>query len=199
MTADVPELVVADAGAWRHWLDEHHARSSGVWLVLAKKGTTRPTSLTYGEALVEALSHGWIDGQLRSIDEATYSRRFTPRRAGSAWSKRNVAIVERLVREGRIHPGGRAEAERAQADGRWDAAYAGPASIEVPADFAAALRADPEAQAMFETLDSQNRYAILYRIHNAKRPDTKVKRIEEFVAMLARGETIHQQKRRRAR
>jgi uncharacterized protein YdeI (YjbR/CyaY-like superfamily) len=199
MTADVPELVVADVDAWHHWLDENHARSSGVWLVLAKQGTTRPTSLTYGDALDEALSHGWIDGQLRRIDEATYARRFTPRRAGSAWSKRNVAIVERLGREGRMHPGGRAEVERAQADGRWDAAYAGQAGIEVPADFAAALRADPKAQAMFETLDSQNRYAILYRIHNAKRADTKAKRIEAFVAMLARGETIHPQKRPRAR
>jgi uncharacterized protein YdeI (YjbR/CyaY-like superfamily) len=164
-----------------------------VWLKLAKQGTTHPTSLTYDEALEEALRYGWIDGQLRRADDTTYSRRFTPRRAGSAWSKRNVAIVERLIGEGRMHPAGLAEVERAQADGRWDAAYAGSNTIEVPADFAAALHADPRAQATFQKLSNQNRYSVLYRIQTAKRPETRSRRIGQFVEMLARGETIHPQ------
>jgi uncharacterized protein YdeI (YjbR/CyaY-like superfamily) len=192
--AELPELIVADAGAWRAWLAEHH-ESAGVWLVLAKKGASEPTSLTYDEALEEALCHGWIDGQVGRRDEATYRQRFTPRRPRSAWSKRNVAIAERLLAESRMHPAGIAEIGRAQGDGRWDAAYAGSASIEVPPDLAEALAAEPEARALFELLTRQNRYAILYRIETAKRADTRARRIEQFVAMLARGETIHPQKR----
>jgi uncharacterized protein YdeI (YjbR/CyaY-like superfamily) len=195
MAVELPELIVPDARAWRAWLAEHHADPAGVWLVLAKKGTEKPTRLTYDEALDEALCHGWIDGQARRRDEATYRQRFTPRRRRSAWSKRNTGIVERLRAEGRMHPAGRAEVERAKADGRWDAAYAGPASIEVPPDLAEALAAEPKAQAKFETLNSQNRYAVLYRITTAKRADTRARRIEQFVAMLVRGETIHPQKR----
>ncbi len=194
MADELLELTVADATAWRQWLDEHHGQSPGVWLVLAKKATTTPTSLTYDQALDEALSYGWIDGQLRKGTETMYWRRFTPRRARSAWSKRNVAIIERLVAEGRVHAAGLAEVERAKADGRWDAAYAGSATIEVPADFATALASDPRARAMFDRLTSQNRYAVLYRIENAKRADTRAKRIEQFVAMLAREETIYPQK-----
>lgn len=189
------ELTVTDAAAWRAWLGEHHESPAGVWLVLAKKGTTQPTSLSHDQALEEALCHGWIDGQSRRRDENTYCQRFTPRRARSPWSERNVGIVARLVTEGRMHPAGVAEVERAQADGRWDAAYAGPAGIEVPADLAAALTAEPTAQAMFDILTSQNRYAVLYRIGSAKRPDTRARRIEQFVAMLARGETVYPQKR----
>jgi uncharacterized protein YdeI (YjbR/CyaY-like superfamily) len=194
MAPDLPPLVVKDADAWRKWLDANHARSDGVWLLLSKQGTTHPTSLTYDQALEEALSHGWIDGQLRGADDNTYSRRFTPRRARSSWSKRNVSIIERLVSEGRMHPAGLAEVERARADGRWDTSYAGGKTMEVPADFAAALRADPRAQAMFEKLSGQNRYAVLYRIETAKRSDTRARRINQFVAMLARGETIHPQR-----
>jgi uncharacterized protein YdeI (YjbR/CyaY-like superfamily) len=193
MASDIPPLVVANVGAWRKWLDKQHSKSTGVWLLLAKQGTTRPTSLTYDEALEEALRYGWIDGQLRRADDTTYSRRFTPRRAGSAWSKRNVAISERLIAEGRMHAAGLAEVELAKADGRWDAAYAGSKTIEVPADFAAALRANRRAQAMFKKLNSQNRYAFLYRIETAKRPDTRARRISQFVEMLARGETPHPQ------
>jgi uncharacterized protein YdeI (YjbR/CyaY-like superfamily) len=159
--------------------------------VLAKKGTIDPTSLTYDEALEEALCHGWIDGQARSRDDATYLQRYTPRRPRSAWSQRNTKIVERLTAEGRMHPAGLAEVERAKADGRWDAAYAGSATIEVPADLAEALKAEPQALAMFETLNSRNRYAVLYRIETAKRPETRQRRVEKYVAMLARGETIH--------
>ena len=193
MADELPELIVSDAAAWRDWLGENHSDPAGVWLVLAKKGTEKPTSLTYDLALEEALCHGWIDGQARRRDEATYRQRFTPRRKRSAWSKRNTGIVERLRAEGRMHPAGHAEVERAKADGRWEAAYAGPATIEVPPDLTEALAAEPKAQAMFETLNSQNRYAILYRIATAKRADTRARRIGEFVAMLARGETVYPQ------
>jgi uncharacterized protein YdeI (YjbR/CyaY-like superfamily) len=196
--AELPELIVADAHAWRSWLAAHHADPAGVWLVLAKKGTTAPTSLTYDQALEQALCHGWIDGQVRRRDERTFKQRFTPRRARSAWSQRNVAIVERLAGEGHMHSAGEAHVERAKADGRWAAAYAGAASIEVPADLARALGASADARAMFEQLSSQNRYAILYRIETAKRADTRARRIEQYVAMLSRGETIHPQQRPRA-
>jgi uncharacterized protein YdeI (YjbR/CyaY-like superfamily) len=195
VAAQLPELIVPDAAAWRVWLAEHHEGSAGVSLVLAKKGTTEPTSLTYDQALDEALCYGWIDGQVQRRDETTYRQRFTRRRSRSSWSKRNVGIVERLRLEGRMHPAGVAEVERAKADGRWEAAYAGSASIEVPPDLAAALAAEPRARAMFEILTAQNRYAVLYRIGTAKRAETRSRRIEQFVAMLARGETVYPQKR----
>ena len=197
MADELPELIVRNAAAWRTWLAGHHADPVGVWLVLAKKGTEKPTSLTYDQALEEALCHGWIDGQAGRRDDATYRQRFTPRRRRSAWSKRNTGIAERLIAEDRMRPAGHAEVQRAKADGRWEAAYAGPASMEVPADLAEALAAEPKAQAMFEGLNSQNRYAILYRIATAKRADTRARKIEQFVAMLSRGETVHPQKRRR--
>jgi uncharacterized protein YdeI (YjbR/CyaY-like superfamily) len=132
---------------------------------------------------------------VRRWDELTYRQRFTPRRSRSAWSQRNIAHVERLTSEGRMKPAGLTAVERAKADGRWEAAYPGQASIEVPADLAAALEAEPRAKAMFEILTSQNRYAVLLRTHNAKRADTRARRIEQFVAMLARGETLHPQRR----
>jgi uncharacterized protein YdeI (YjbR/CyaY-like superfamily) len=190
-----PDLILADGQAWREWLGAHDQTSTGVWLVLAKKGTTDPTSLTYDQALEEALCHGWIDGQVRRRDEGTYRQRFTPRRARSQWSARNVAIANALISQGRMQSSGRSEIERARADGRWAAAYAGQAEIEMPADLDAALLAAPRAQAMFEILTSQNRYAVLFRVHSAKRPDTRARRIEQYVAMLDRGETIYPQKR----
>jgi uncharacterized protein YdeI (YjbR/CyaY-like superfamily) len=192
---ELPVLTVPHAAAWRTWLGEHHDDASGVWLVLAKKGTAEPTTLTYDQALEEALAHGWIDGQVRRGDARTYRQRFTPRRPRSVWSKRNVGIAERLLAEGRMHPAGVAEMKRAQADGRWESAYAGPASVEVPDDFAAALNAEPAAREMFAILTSQNRYSVLHRIQTARRPDTRQRRIEQFVAKLARGETIYPQKR----
>ena len=164
--------------------------------MLAKGGTTDPTSLTYDQALDEALCHGWIDGQTGRRDGDTYRQRFTPRRARSAWSSRNVGIVDRLRADGRMHAAGEAEVARAQADGRWEAAYAGSATIEMPADLEAALRAEPAAMAMYDVLTRQNRYAILYRTASAKQAATRARRIEQFVAMLARGETIYPQKRR---
>jgi uncharacterized protein YdeI (YjbR/CyaY-like superfamily) len=195
VSVELPELVVPDALAWREWLSEHHDESPGVWLVLAKKGASEPTSLTYEQALEEALCHGWIDGQVGRRDEATYRQRFTPRRRRSAWSKRNATIAERLLAEGRMHAAGIEEVERAKANGRWQTAYAGSASIAVPPDLIQALTAKPKAQAMFERLSRQNRYAILYRIASAKRADTRARRIQQFVTMLTRGETIYPQSR----
>ncbi len=196
MADDLPEMIVADASAWRAWLADHHEDPSGVWLVLAKKGTTQPTALSYEQALDEALCHGWIDGQVTRRDEATFRQRFTPRRARSQWSAKNVAHVQRLREHGRMHAAGERAVAAAQSDGRWDAAYAGPSTIEVPADLAAALAAEPRAHAMFKILTSQNRYAVLLRIDSAKRSDTRARRIEKFVAMLARGETVYPQRRR---
>lgn len=195
---DKQQLLVADIRAWRTWLEENHSSGDGVWLVLAKKGTLNPTSLTYLQALEEALCFGWIDGQARSGDEGTFTQSFTPRRKRSLWSKRNTGTAERLVAEGRMHASGIAEMDRAKADGRWEAAYEGPASIEVSPELTKALAANPKAKAKFATLNSQNRYAILYRIATAKRPDTRARRIEHFVAMLGRGETIYAQKADRA-
>ena len=195
MPDELADLIAVDAGAWRRWLGGHHDTASGVWLVLAKKGTSEPTTLTYDLALDEALCHGWIDGQKRRRDEGTYRQRFTPRRARSQWSARNVAIVSRLITQDRMHPASMTQVVRAKGDGRWDAAYAGQASIEVPADLDAALSAAPAARAMFEILTSQNRYAVLYRIDSAKRPQTRARRIEQFVVMLTGGETIYPQKR----
>lgn len=161
--------------------------------MLAKKGTEHPTSLTYDQALEEALCHGWIDGQSSRRDETTYRQRFTPRRARSPWSKRNVGIAEQLMAGGRMRPPGQAEVERARADGRWDAAYAGQATMEVPPDLESALGRKPRARALFDRLSSQNRYSILYRITTAKRADTRARRIEKYVTMLERGETPHPQ------
>jgi uncharacterized protein YdeI (YjbR/CyaY-like superfamily) len=192
---ELPELILVDARAWRAWLNRHYREAAGVWLVLAKKGTTDPTSLTYDQALDDALCYGWIDGQIARRDAATYRQRFTPRRARSNWSQRNVGIVDRLIAEGRMHPAGHTEVERAKADGRWVAAYAGTASIEIPVELAAALAADPRAQAMFSVLTARNRYAMLYRIGSLRRPETRAKHVAEYVAMLARGETIYPQRR----
>lgn len=190
------ELLVKDVAAWRRWLHANHAKSDGQWLVMAKKGTTSPTSLTYDETLEVALCYGWIDGQARSRDATTRLQRWTPRRKRSNWSKRNTGIAERLVNEGRMQPAGLAEMERAKADGRWASAYAGPAAVTMPDDLVAALAKKPKAKAMFEILTSQNRYAVLYRIHDAKRPETRARRIEQFVEMLARGDTVYPQKQK---
>lgn len=193
---NLPELIVADGQQWRSWLSDHHADSPGVWLVLAKRGTSSPTVLSYDEALEEAICFGWIDGQLGHRDSATFRRRFTPRKAQSPWSQRNVAIADRLSASGRMHPSGKDEVRRAKDDGRWVAAYAGQSSIEVPEDLATALEVNPRARAMFELLTSSNRYSILYRVTTAKRADTRARRVEQLVDMLARGETIHPQERR---
>jgi uncharacterized protein YdeI (YjbR/CyaY-like superfamily) len=196
MADDLPELIVKDAEAWSAWLADRHANSDGVWLALAKKGGTPPTRLVYQEALEEALCYGWIDGQVRRHDADSYRQRFTPRRKRSTWSRRNVELAERLIGEGRVRPAGTAAIEQARSDGRWEAAYAGPATVEVPDDLAEALDAEPKAAEMFARLTSQNRYAILYRLATARRADTRSRRLTTFVEMLTRGETIYPQQQR---
>jgi uncharacterized protein YdeI (YjbR/CyaY-like superfamily) len=192
---ELDELAVPGAEAWREWLAAHHDRSPGVWLVLRKKDS--PTAApTYAEALDEALCFGWIDGQGRRRDEATTFVRFTPRRPRSIWSARNVGHVARLEQEGRMRPAGRAAVEAAKADGRWDAAYGGPDPVEVPAELAAAIAANPDAQAMFHVLTKTNRVAVVGQVTTARRPETRARRIEQLVTMLARHETPFPQKAR---
>ncbi|CAM3500964.1 YdeI/OmpD-associated family protein [Isoptericola cucumis] len=193
------QLALPDPAAWRSWLDEHEETCpDGAWLVLAKKGRPAPTTLTHATALEEALCSGWIDAQMRSLGADTMLQRFCPRRPRSRWSVRNQEIVARLTAEGRMRPRGQAEIDAAKADGRWDAAYEGPARAEVPPDLAAALGASPDAQAMFDVLTSQNRYAILHRLGALKTADARERNVARFVAMLERGETLHPQRRRRA-
>jgi uncharacterized protein YdeI (YjbR/CyaY-like superfamily) len=180
---DLPIIPFATPEAWQTWLAEHHATSPGLWLKLAKKATGIP-SITYDEALDSALCYGWIDGQKGSYDEQFWLQRFTPRRAKSKWSKRNREIVARLVKEGKMQLAGLREVELAQQDGRWQAAYDSQANAAVPDDLQAMLDKNPKAQAFFNQLNSANRYAILYRIHDAKRPETRARHIEKFVAML---------------
>ncbi|MEU0268260.1 YdeI/OmpD-associated family protein [Nocardioides sp. NPDC006303] len=189
------ELLLPDPPAWRAWLEEHHADTPAVWLVLTKKGGTL-TTLTWQTALDEALCFGWIDGQARRRDEQSSFQRFTPRGPKSRWSLRNVEHIDRLERDGRMTAAGRAAVEAAKADGRWEAAYAGPATAETPPDLLAAIAAVPEAQAMYDVLTSQNRYALYHRITSLKTEAARARRIEEYVAMLARHETLHPQKRR---
>ena len=190
------ELVLPDARAWRSWLRTNGTKQAAAWLVLARKGVTDPTDLTYDQALDEALCFGWIDGPKASRDADTYKQRFTPRRAKSPWSARNVDLVARLLDEGRMTQQGLLVIEQAKADGRWDRAYAGQAGIQVQADFAAALTMSPRAGAMFEILTRQNRFAVLYRIDSAKRADTRARRIAQFIDMLERGETVYPQTRK---
>jgi uncharacterized protein YdeI (YjbR/CyaY-like superfamily) len=191
--AELDELIVADAAALRAWLSVNHTTSAGVWLALTKKGGT-VTSLTWQQAVDEALCFGWIDGQARKRDEETSWIRFTPRTPRSSWSQRNVAHVARLEAPGRMMPSGRAAVEAAKEDGRWAAAYAPPSEAEVPADLMAAIVADSAARAMFEVLTKANRFALIHRLNSVKRAQTRERKIGEFVAMLARHETIYPQK-----
>lgn len=187
--SESPELTLSDVAAWRAWLDQHEDSSDGVWLVMAKKGITVPTSLGYADALQEALCSGWIDGQRKSRDETTFLQRFTPRRKTSIWSQRNVGYVEALIAAGRMRERGFTEIERAHADGRWDRAYAGQAGAEVPADLAAALEISPTAKTTFEALNSQGRYHVLHQLMIAANPATRTRRLERFMEKLDRGET----------
>ena len=184
------ELEFASPAEWEAWLDANHARADGVVIRFARKGSGIP-SVTYAEALEVALCYGWIDGQARRGDETHYLQRWTPRRARSSWSKRNRVKAEALIASGAMKPAGLAEVERAKADGRWDAAYDAPSTATVPDDLAAALAARPGAREFFDALNSQNRYAILYRVQNAKKPETRARRIERFADMCAAGERIY--------
>jgi uncharacterized protein YdeI (YjbR/CyaY-like superfamily) len=188
--AGLPVHSFADAGAMEAWLERHGAGSAGFWLRLFKKGAEVPT-VTRDDAIDAALCFGWIDGQKRALDDDYWLQRFTPRRAGSRWSRINREKALALIEAGRMRPAGLAEVERARADGRWEAAYAGARTIAVPEDLAAALAANPAAAAFFATLDGANRYAVLYRVQDAKRPETRARRIATFVGMLARGEKLH--------
>lgn len=183
-------MAFESAATWEQWLDAHHASAAGVWLKLAKKASGIP-SVTYVEAVHVALCFGWIDGQAQKFDADYSLQRFTPRRPKSAWSQVNRARAERLAAEGKMRPAGLREVERAKADGRWDAAYAPPSRIEAPQDFQAALDANPAAAEFFATLNATNRYAFLYRVTTAKKPETRQKRIAQFVDMLARGEKFY--------
>lgn len=195
MAAELPELLLPGAPEWREWLEGKHASSPGVWLVLHRKGGT-VTTLTYAQALDEALCFGWIDGQARRRDDGSTFQRFTPRGPKSMWSLRNVGYIERLEAEGRMHDAGRTAVTRAKEDGRWERAYAGPAGAVVPDDLAAAIAANADAQAMFDVLTSQNRFALIFRLGQLKTEAGRRKRIEAFVEMLARHEAPYPQKRK---
>jgi uncharacterized protein YdeI (YjbR/CyaY-like superfamily) len=186
----LPVVAFASREAWAGWLAEHHAASGGLWLKIARKGSGI-AGVSYAEAVEAALCFGWIDGQARALDAGHYLQRFTPRRRQSRWSRINREKALDLIARGEMQPAGLAEVERAQADGRWEAAYAGQATAAVPDDLREALAANGAAQAFFATLDATNRYAILYRVQDARRPETRARRIATFVAMLAEGRRLH--------
>ena len=177
--------------AWEAWLTKHHATSSGVWLKIVKK-SSEMTGPSYAEALDAALCFGWIDGQKDSFDDDHWLQRFTPRTPRSKWSKINVAKALKLTTERRMRTAGLAQIDKAKADGRWDAAYEPQATASVPDDLQRALDTHPKARTFFESLDGRNRYAILYRIQDAKKPETRARRIDTYVAMLSEGKKIHE-------
>jgi uncharacterized protein YdeI (YjbR/CyaY-like superfamily) len=183
-------LPFASDAEWEQWLEENHSVSAGVWIKMAKKDSGID-SVRYPEVLDTALCFGWIDARREALDDKYFLQRFTPRRPRSRWSRINREKVERLITVGRLRPAGLAEAERAKADGRWEAAYAGQRSISIPEDLQRELDTRPQAKAFFAELSSQNRYAILYRLQDAKKPETRARRLAKFVAMLEAGEKIH--------
>jgi uncharacterized protein YdeI (YjbR/CyaY-like superfamily) len=187
---DRPVLVVADVAEWEAWLEQHGGESTGVRLAIPKKGTGGPGP-TAAAALEVALCFGWIDSRIDRLDDVHYTVTYTPRGARSVWSRVNREHIERLIAEGRMRPAGLAHVEAAKADGRWAAAYASQSVAQVPDDLAAALAARPLAEQAFAGLDAANRYAIIWRVGQAKRQETRARRIEEFLAMLERGEVLH--------
>ena len=174
---------------WEQWLSDHSG-SKGLWLKIAKKDSGI-ASVNYAQALEVALCHGWIDGQKRGFDGQFFLQRFTPRRPRSLWSKINIGKVEALIASGRMQPAGLREVQVAKSDGRWDAAYHGASSMEVPEELAAALAKNRKAKAFFDALDKTSRYSFCWRVHTAKKPETRIARVQKFVAMLAKGEKIH--------
>ena len=189
-TTELPILPFESKKKWADWLAKQHDKSPGVWVKLAKKDSGI-RSVTRDEALDVALCYGWIDGQGKSFDDKYWLQKFTPRRPKSIWSKINTEKVEKLIASGEMKPAGLKAIEAAKQDGRWEAAYSSQKNITVPEDFQAALEKNKKAKAFFATLNSVNRYAILFRIHNAKRPETRLRRIQQFVEMLERKEKIH--------
>jgi uncharacterized protein YdeI (YjbR/CyaY-like superfamily) len=190
MAGDLPRISFASAGEMEAWLEANHASSEGIWLKIAKKGSGI-ASVTYAEALELALCFGWIDSQKRGFDEVCFLQRFTPRRPGGKWSQINREKAEALITAGAMRPAGLAEVEAAKADGRWDAAYAGQRTAKVPDDLQRELDRNKAARDFFAGLDSANRYAILYRLEDAKKPETRERRLRKFVGMLERREKIH--------
>jgi uncharacterized protein YdeI (YjbR/CyaY-like superfamily) len=184
---ELPIIPFASPGDWKTWLAEHHATSDGLWLKISKKGSGI-ASVSYAEALDVALCYGWIDSQKGGFDDDYFLQRFTPRKPRSKWSKINRDKVTKLIAEGEMKPAGLQEIERAKADGRWDAAYESQSNATVPEDLRSELDKNPEAATFFETLNSANRYAILYRIKDAKKPETRARRIEKYVTMLSKHE-----------
>jgi uncharacterized protein YdeI (YjbR/CyaY-like superfamily) len=187
---DLPVQFFKDDREFEQWIATHYADQSGIWVKFAKKASGIP-SLSYSGALDVALCWGWIDGQAKSIDDTYYLQRFTPRRAKSMWSKRNIGKVAELTKAGRMQPSGQAEIDRAKADGRWDAAYDSPSNAAVTPEFQAALDAHPKAKEFFATLNKTNTYAVLWRIQTAARPETRARRIAQIIEMLERGEKFH--------
>ena len=188
--ADQPVIPFASQRIWEQWLEQNHLEANGVWIQFYKKNSGI-ASVTYPEALDVALCYGWIDAQLKSIDELSYKQHFTPRRAKSIWSKRNIEHVARLSGEGRMKPAGIKQVEAAQADGRWQQAYDSPANMALPEDFAIELAKNERAFAFYNSLNKTNKYAIGWRIQTAKRPETKEKRMREILEMLEREEKFH--------
>ena len=186
----LPVIAFASPPEWEAWLEANHATSKGLWLKIAKKGAGVET-VTYDQALEVALCYGWIDGQKNTFDDRFWLQRFTPRGPRSKWSRVNRDKASELLRQGKLKPAGVAEVERAQRDGRWEAAYESQSSSTVPDDLRAALDQHPKAKAFFDTLDRANRYAILYRLGDAKRPETRARRLAQYVAMLEEGRKLH--------
>ena len=185
-----PVLAFASQDEWEAWLDAEHATSDGVWVKFAKKGSGVET-VVYAEALEVALCYGWIDSQVMSLDKRFYLQKFTPRRSRSKWSRINREKIEQLTNAGRMKPAGLEQVGLAKTDGRWDAAYASPSTIEVPEDLQQALDANPKAAEFFATLSGSNRYAVLYQLEDAKKPETRARRLEKFMGMLERGEKVY--------
>ena len=185
-----PIIAFASAAKFRQWLTKHHAAHPGIWMQIAKKASGI-ASITYAEALDEALCFGWIDGQKQSHDETSWLQKYTRRGPRSIWSKINTGHIERLTREGRMRAAGQAAVVAAKSDGRWAKAYASYRSAEVPADFLAALDKHKKARGFFDTLNEANRYAIIYRLHEARKPETRQRRMEQFIEMMKRGEKLH--------
>lgn len=186
MKPDYPMIACSTAAEWHAWLDAHHATADGVWLRLYKKASGVAT-VSYDQALDSALCYGWIDGQVKSLDAASYKQKFTPRRKASLWSKRNIEHVARLTAEGRMQPAGLSEVARAQADGRWEAAYDRPSQMTPPDDLLAALQNNPQAQTFYNTLNKTNVYAIAWSLQTAKTEVTRKRRLEKILTMLTQG------------
>lgn len=190
MTSRPPAKTFETAEEWRRWLAEHHAASTGIWIRIFKR-VAGVKGMSYAEALDEALCFGWIDGQKNACDATSWLQKFTPRRSKSVWSKRNREHIDRLIKEKRMTPAGLAEVEAAKSDGRWDRAYDGSSTMEVPEDFLKELKADKSAYAFFKTLNRANTYAIAWRLQTAKKPETRARRMQILLAMMRDGKKLH--------